>query len=115
VALKGRAKSNFARLDAKEMPELLRKIRSYPGSPYTRMTMELMALTFVRTGELIAAHWDEFDLDAAEWWIPRERMKMKTPHIVPLSTQAVALLRSLHELKGLRIFCFRASVTTRNR
>jgi integrase len=101
VALKGRAKTNFARLDAKEMPELLRKIRSYPGSPYTRMAMELMALTFVRTGELIAAHWDEFDLDAAEWRIPKERMKMKTPHIVPLSTQAVDLLRSLHELKGL--------------
>ena len=101
VALKGRAKSNFARVDAKEMPELLRKIRSYGGTPYTRMAMELMALTFVRTGELIAAHWDEFDLDAAEWRIPKERMKMKTPHIVPLSTQAVDLLRSLHELRGL--------------
>jgi len=96
VALKGRKKSNFARVDAKEMPNLLRKIRSYPGSPYTRLAMELMALTFVRTGELIAAHWDEFDLDAAEWRVPAERMKMKTPHIVPLSTQAIDLLRSLH-------------------
>jgi integrase len=101
VALKGRKKSNFARVDAKEMPDLLRKIRSYPGSPYTRLAMELMALTFVRTGELIAAHWDEFDLDAAEWRVPAERMKMKTPHIVPLSTQAIDLLRSLHELRGL--------------
>ena len=49
---RSRAKSNFARLDAKEMPELLRKIRSYGGTPGTRMAMELMALTFVRTGEL---------------------------------------------------------------
>ncbi|MDB5876875.1 MAG: intA3 [Variovorax sp.] len=48
---RSRAKSNFARLDAKEMPELLRKIRSYGGTPYTRMAMELMALTFVRIGE----------------------------------------------------------------
>ena len=63
--------------------------------------MQLMALTFVRTGELIAARWDEFDLEAAEWRIPAERMKMRTPHIVPLSTQAVEVLATLHELRGL--------------
>ncbi len=101
AALKPRKKEHFARVDAKELPELLRKIESYPGAVYTRMAMKLMALTFVRTGELIAAHWDEFDLDAAEWRIPAERMKMRTPHIVPLATQAVDLLRSLHELRGL--------------
>jgi integrase len=101
-ALKPRKKTNYARLDAKEMPELLRKVHAYRGSPYTRMAMELMALTFVRTGELIAAHWDEFDLeDAKEWRIPAERMKMRTPHIVPLSTQAIEVLKSLHELRGL--------------
>jgi hypothetical protein len=79
----------------------LRKIEAYPGSPYTRFAMQLMALTFVRTGELIGARWEEFDLDAAEWRIPAARMKMKTPHIVPLSSQAVDMLRCLHELKGL--------------
>lgn len=101
AALKARKKEHYARVDTKELPELLRKIESYPGTPYTRIGMKLMALTFVRTGELIAAHWDEFDLQAAEWRIPAERMKMRTPHIVPLSRQAVDALRSLHELKGL--------------
>jgi len=58
-----------------------------------------MALTFMRTGELIAARWGEFDLIAAEWRIPVERMKMRTPHIVPLSTQAVEVLATLSELR----------------
>lgn len=62
--------------------------------------MQLMALTFVRTGELIAAHWDEFDPEAAEWRIPAERMKMRTPHIVPLSKQALIVLGDLHDLRG---------------
>lgn len=101
AALKPRQQGHYARVDAKELPELLRKIHAYRGSAYTRLAMQLMTLTFVRTGELIAAHWDEFDLDAAEWRIPPTRMKMKTPHIVPLSTQAVDLLRCLHELRGL--------------
>lgn len=100
-ALKPRKKESYSRLDAKELPELLRKIEAYPGSPYTRLAMKLMALTFVRTSELIGARWDEFDLEAAEWRIPAERMKMKTPHIVPLSTQAVEVLKTLHELRGL--------------
>jgi integrase len=82
-ALKSRKKENYARLDAKEVPELLRKIEAYQGSTYTRLAMKLMAYTFVRTGELIGARWAEFDLEAAEWRIPAERMKMRTPHIVP--------------------------------
>ncbi|MDM0043748.1 integrase arm-type DNA-binding domain-containing protein [Variovorax dokdonensis] len=101
-ALKPRKKAHFARLDAKEMPELLRKIEAYAGTPVTRLSMKLMALTFVRTGELIGAHWDEFDLEKAkEWRIPAERMKMKTPHIVPLSKQAIEVLQTIHELRGL--------------
>lgn len=101
AALKPRQKGHFARLEPKDLSELLRKMQAYPGAVFTRYALELMARTFVRTGELIAARWDEFDLDAAEWRIPAERMKMRTPHIVPLSTQAVDALRCLHELKGL--------------
>ncbi|MCB1995325.1 MAG: tyrosine-type recombinase/integrase [Burkholderiaceae bacterium] len=101
AALKPRKQEHYARVDASELPELLRKVHAYPGSPYTRFALQLMTLTFVRTGELIAARWEEFDLDNAEWRIPAARMKMKTPHIVPLSTQAVDALRCLHELKGL--------------
>ena len=99
-ALKPRKKQNYARLDARELPELLRKIEGYDGTPYTRLGLKLMALTFVRTSELIAAPWTEFDLEAAEWRIPAARMKMRTPHIVPLSAQAVEVLKCLHELRG---------------
>ncbi|MDR6857221.1 integrase [Variovorax guangxiensis] len=101
VALKPRKKTHYARVESKEMPELLRKIEAYAGGPATRLAMKLMALTFVRTGELIGARWDEFDLEAEEWRIPAERMKMKTPHIVPLSKQALEVLAAIHELRGL--------------
>lgn len=99
-SLKPRKKQNYARLDARDLPELLRRIEAYDGSPFTRLAMKLMALTFVRTSELIAAPWAEFDLDAAEWRIEGQRMKNGLPHIVPLSRQAVDVLRCLHELRG---------------
>lgn len=98
--LASRKKENYARLDSKELPELLRKIEVYNGSTVTRVAIKLMAMTFVRTSELIGARWEEFDLDGGRWDIPASRMKMKTPHVVPLSTQAVTLLRSLHTLTG---------------
>lgn len=100
--LKPRERRNYARLPVKDVPELLRKIEGYSGA-YTRLAMKLMALTFVRTGELIGARWEEFedlDSDMALWRIPSERMKMKTEHLVPLSQQAVDVLRSLYEIRG---------------
>lgn len=105
-ALKPRRKENYARLDAKDVPELLRKIEAYQGSAYTRLAMKLMAYTFVRTGELIGARWEEFDLEAAEWRIPAERMKMRTPHIVPLAPQAVEVLQALQTVSGGRTLLF---------
>lgn len=101
-----RTKTSYARLDAKELPELLRRMAVYDGSPYTRLALQLIALTFVRTSELIEAPWDEFDLAAAEWRIPAARMKMRTPHIVPLSAQAVDVLRCLRELRSLSPLVF---------
>lgn len=106
TALQARRKTHYARVDARELPELLRKTEAYTGSPYTRFALKLMALTFVRTSELINARWSEFDLQAAEWRIPAERMKMRTPHIVPLSKQAVEVLRCLCELKGMSDLLF---------
>jgi integrase len=105
-ALKPRNKENYARLDAKEMPELLRKIEAYQGNSYTRLAMKLMTLTFVRTGELIGARWEEFDLPAAQWRIPAHRMKMKTPHIVPLAAQVIEILQALHTISGHRPILF---------
>ncbi len=101
--LKPREKRNYARLSIKEVPELLRKIEAYGGAVHTRLAIKLMALTFVRTGELIGARWDEFEgLDGKSplWRIPAERMKMKTEHLVPLSRQAIAILASLNEIRG---------------
>ena len=93
-------KQNMARIDGKELPELMRRIDAYQGTPVTRMAMKLMALTFVRTSELIGARWEEFALDGQRWDIPASRMKMKTPHIVPLSTQAVSVLKTLNLVTG---------------
>jgi integrase len=98
--LKTTRKVNYARIDAKELPNLLRQIEVYPGTHVTRLAIKLMALTFVRTSELIGAKWAEFDLKAARWNIPEERMKMRTPHIVPLATQATEILGTLRELTG---------------
>lgn len=101
-----RKKENYARIDARELPALLRKIEGYQGTPITRLAIKLMALTFVRTGELIGARWAEFDLEAGRWDIPASRMKMKTPHIVPLSTQAVQVLQVLQGVTGGRELLF---------
>lgn len=104
--LPARKARNYARIGAMELPALLRKIEAYQGTPITRLAIKLMALTFVRTGELIGARWSEFDLDAHRWEIPADRMKMRTPHIVPLSSQAVDVLRVLQEISGHREFVF---------
>ena len=104
--LKARTKTNYARVDATELPLLLRKIEAYQGTPTTRLAVKLMALTFVRTGELINARWSEFDLDAGRWDIPADRMKMKTPHVVPLSPQALDVLRTLQTVTGGRELLF---------
>lgn len=101
-----RTKENYARIDAKELPDLLRKIEGYQGTPTTRLAIKLMALTFVRTGELIGARWAEFDLEAGRWDIPASRMKMKTPHIVPLCPQAIQVLQVLHSVTGGRELLF---------
>jgi len=98
--LKTSPKTNYARVDAKELPALLRAIEVYRGVHVTRLAMKLMALTFVRTGELIGARWSEIDFEAKRWDIPAERMKMKTPHIIPLSRQAIEVLELLKTLTG---------------
>ncbi|GJL73975.1 integrase arm-type DNA-binding domain-containing protein [Nitrosomonas sp.] len=98
--LKPAKKTNYARLDEKDVPELLRKIDEYDGQPLTRLALQLMVLTFVRTSELIGARWEEIDKDKRQWRIPAERMKMKAPHIVPLSNQAIVVLEQIQKLSG---------------
>ncbi|MET3653103.1 tyrosine-type recombinase/integrase [Dyella japonica] len=86
--------------------ELLRAIDRYEGSPVTIAALKLAPLAFVRPGELRSAEWSEFHLDKAVWDIPAEKMKMKQPHLVPLSDQAVELLRDLHLLTGRGKYVF---------
>ena len=92
--------------DAEAVGALMRAITNYSGSHVVRTALRLAPMLFVRPGELRAAEWAEFDLDAAEWVIPAERMKMRRPHLVPLSAQAVALLRDLRDLTGANKFVF---------
>lgn len=98
--LKSVRKANYARIDAKELPELLKRIEVYQGTHVTRLAIKLLALTFVRTSELIEAKWSEFDFEASRWDIPAERMKMRTPHIVPLAKQTLECLEMLRPLSG---------------
>ncbi|TPG20735.1 tyrosine-type recombinase/integrase [Variovorax guangxiensis] len=93
--------------------ELLRAIRAYKGGPIVRTALQLAPMLFQRPGELRAAAWAEIDLDAALWTIPSARMKREKegkehggPHLVPLPTQAVAVLRDLHRLTGHGVLVF---------
>jgi integrase len=99
-ALTPTKKGRYASLPEKDIPEFLEKLDAYDGHDVTRLAMQLLMLTFVRTGELRAAEWDEIDTDAGVWRIPPERMKMEVEHIVPLSSQALAVLAELREVTG---------------
>lgn len=92
--------------DTEGVGELLRALHAYQGTFVTACALKLAPLVFVRPGELRHAEWAEIDLDKAEWRIPAEKMKMRVQHIVPLSTQAIAVLRELHPLTGKGKYAF---------
>lgn len=91
---------HFPHLLAEELPEFLQALEAYSGSPITRLATRILMLTGVRTIELRLAEWKEFDLDKAIWEVPKERMKMRRPHMVPLSTQVVEALREIQVVTG---------------
>ncbi|VWX60022.1 Integrase [Burkholderiales bacterium 8X] len=94
-------KTNYAAItEPKQVGQLMRSIHSYGGHPTPVAALKLTPLVFVRPGELRAAEWAELDLDAAEWRIPASKMKMKVEHLVPLSRQAVEILRALQPFSG---------------
>jgi integrase len=97
---------NFARIDRRDLPTLLKDIELYRGTQATRLAMKFMALTFLRTSEMLGAAWTEFDFDNARWDVPKERMKMRKPHIVPLARQTLELLNLLKRLSGDSKFVF---------
>jgi integrase len=100
-ALAAIPESHFAAItEPKQAGQLMRSIFDYTGHPSTVAALKLSPLVFVRPGELRTAEWAEIDLAAAEWRIPGKKMKMKVDHIVPLSRQAVEILRSVHPISG---------------
>ena len=99
--------------DPKAVGALLRAINGYEGSAVTKCALQLAPLVFVRPGELRRAEWPEFDLDGREWRIPAERMKMKAPHIVPLSLQAAAIMRELQPITGTGRYVFPGARTAK--
>lgn len=99
MVLKPVKKSHYPCIEIKEIPELLKAIHFNNARLHTdtRLAIQLLMLTFVRTKELIEATWDEFDLENAQWVIPAHRMKMRNEHVVPLSNQALEILKELKE------------------
>ena len=104
-------KHRAAITNPKQVSELLRAIDGYQGTLAVNCALRLAPLVFVRPGELRAAEWAEIDLQAGEWNIPGERMKMGQPHLVPLSTQAVAILTEIKALTGNERFVFPSART----
>lgn len=104
--LQPREVQHRAAMSDKELPEFLAKLAAYDGDPHTVHALRLLILTATRPGETRGARWAEFDLDAAMWIIPPERMKMRTEHRVPLSTQALDVLRTMQTLSGGREMVF---------
>jgi len=96
----------------REFGALLRAIDGYDGTLVSKCALRLAPLVFVRPGELRNAQWGEIDLPQAEWRIPSHRMKARLPHIVPLSSQAVSLLRDLQPLTGRATYVFPSERTS---
>lgn len=107
-----KVKHHAAVLEPAKVGELLRAIEGYSGKIETRIALQLAPHVFLRPGELRKAEWSEIDFGAAVWRIPGEKMKMGQPHVAPLSTQSVDLLRALRALKNPGQFLFPALQTS---
>ncbi|MEB6620532.1 tyrosine-type recombinase/integrase [Enterobacter roggenkampii] len=99
-AMSGHESKHYPFLTVEELPDFFKALSGYAGSPLVVLAARLLILTGVRTGELRGAFWSEFDLEKSVWEIPAERMKMKRPHLVPLSTQALEIVQQLKVMSG---------------
>lgn len=108
TALMKYKKRHFASIDIDELPKFLKALHSHKARLYhqTYLAIRLLFMTFIRTGELIEAKWSEIDFEQAMWTIPAERMKRRSPHLVPLSSQVLDILSELKELNGHREHVF---------
>lgn len=115
-ALKQVKHGHFAAIDSNDLPDFLFALNRNEVRMFlpTRLALELIMLTFVRTSELIKAKWEEFDFEKKRWVIPAERMKMRKEHIVPLSTQVLSRLKQLKLITGHREHLFPAQRNPRS-
>jgi integrase len=105
-ALTVRKKVNHANLKEDQLPEFLKRLEIYQGEEQTKIALQVLVLTFVRTAELRGMKWSELNFETAEWHIPAERMKMREKHIVPLSKQVIELLNQVRRLHNNPDFVF---------
>ena len=110
-ALTTRKKGNYSRFEEKELPDFLQNLEKYHPGTQTHLALKFIMLTFVRTKELRGAEWEEIDFKNAEWRIPAERMKMREKHIVPLSKQAIKILKEVRALHNNPKFVFPSSIS----
>jgi integrase len=108
-----KVKPRAAVTDPRAFGGLLRAIDGFDGQPTTGAALKLMSLLFPRPGELRAAEWSEFDLEGAVWTIPADRMKMRRPHRIPLSSQALTILHDLRAITGRGLLAFPSIRTVR--
>ena len=106
--LPAKEERHFACIHSSELRILVGEIQNRKND-FTKYAMLLLLLTFVRTGELIGAKWEEINWDKKQWHIPKERMKMKRPHVVPLSRQVIAILNELQAITGTKEYIFHSA------
>ncbi|EBF0854571.1 DUF4102 domain-containing protein [Salmonella enterica] len=99
-AMQGHESNHYPFLNAPELPAFFEALSRYSGSELVVLAARLLIITGLRTGELRGAYWQEIDEQAAVWEIPVERMKMRRPHIVPLSQQALSIIARIREITG---------------
>lgn len=104
-----RNEKHHACIPISQVPDLLRDIKNYKGDLLTVLLIRLLALTFVRTREIVEARWEEIDWDKREWHIPKERMKRRRPHMVPLSAQSIEILKEIQKITGDKPHIFHSS------
>jgi integrase len=98
--------TNFPTINAKELPKFFEKLEVVDATAQNKIAIRLLMLTFLRPGELRQSLWTDIDFKAKQWCIPAERMKMRKPHMVPLASQSISLLRKLNELTGYSQYMF---------
>ncbi len=105
-ALKAHKAKHYPTITIKDVPEFLQRLEKANTSQQNKLAIRLMLLTFVRTGELRKSTWKDIDFEAREWRLPAHITKMRDEHIVPLSDQAIKLLKELHDMTGHRDLLF---------